>query len=500
MGAARQLPESGIWDIFDLAPVAGADVESYLDLTLAKCVAWFRASGGSIFLDTAEGEYSLRSRCGLAMELPDSARIRVGEGIGGVVVQSGVGRIVNDPSRDKELAGQPENLRIRSAMVIPLVDTKAKTIGVLNISRRSGERPFTKTDLDQAMALGSHLALAVSNARILLDLQREVGEAASARERLEAVLDSVSGAVIVTDRDGNHITKNEIARQNYSADQEIGVLADAIEEFSALVPRSEQEISYPVYDARSDRTWVLNGVPLATGGSVLTIQEWTEQERNQRENSRMKRLAEIGQMTAAIAHEIRNPLTGIRSAAQMIREHPEVLPDFIGMIEEEALKLNSLCDEFLEFAKPISLNLQEVDLATVVRSQMDLMKWEYEKKGVELRGDFTEDIPTIVIDSRRIGQVVLNLIRNALESSSAGSQVVCRVNGAEFEIEDNGTGISPDDLERLFSPFFTTKSDGTGLGLCNARKVVDAHGGEISVESEVGKGTSFKIVLGRKLV
>lgn len=497
MGAARQLADSGIWDIFDLAPVAGSDVQSYLDLTLAKCVAWFRASGGSIFLENDGNLFKLRSRCGHAMELPDSATIRSGQGIGGVVVQSGVGRIVNDPAKDKELAGQPGNQRIKSAMVIPLVDTKSRTIGVLNISRRNGERPFVKSDLEQAMALGSHLALAVSNAEILAALQNEVYETELARERLEAVLDSVAGAVVVVDQTGSIVTFNETARPVVEYQVDLSTLVSGLQSAISNTVGSTEETKKPVYDARSDRTWVITGVPLASSGAVLTVQEWTEHERHERENARVNRLAEIGQMTAAIAHEIRNPLTGIRSAAQMIRQHPDTLNDFIGMIEEEALKLNSLCDEFLEFAKPISLNRQETTLGEIVQSQIDLMRWSFDEKEVELRGVISFDQPKYHVDSRKIGQVVLNLLRNALDASVAGTSVLCEVKNGRISVIDSGAGISPEDLGKLFSPFFTTKADGTGLGLCNAKKVIDAHGGSIKVISEIGRGTTFEIELDR---
>ena len=503
MSIAHDLTGSQIWDILDLSPIVGADLESYLDLALAKCVEWFRASGGTVFLESEPGEFVLRSRYRQTIELPEAAVIRAGQGIGGIVVESGIGRIIDDPSRDPELAGVKSNEAIVSSMVLPLIDTRGKTIGLLNISRKVGELPFRSKDLGQAMALASHLALAVTNATMVSQLQEKVEQAQVANEKLSGVLDSVAGAVVVVDSTGEVVNHNHAAAKvNFLAQDDkvdLDELQTKLLESTKEVLASGKAVSNQAYDKLSDRTWLVEALPLMSGGAVITVSEITEHERQQRELGRVKRLAEIGQMTAAIAHEIRNPLTGIRSAAQMIREHPDTLPDFIGLIEEEALKLNSLCDEFLEFARPMQLSHNETSLWEVVEPVLTLMRPSFEKKGVELLGRATDDQPTIMVDGRRISQVVLNLLRNALQATEAGKRVLVDVSSVRVIVEDEGCGIDPESLEKLFSPFFTTKPDGTGLGLCNSRKIVDAHGGELLVESKVGQGTKFEIVFDRNL-
>lgn len=504
MGAARKFQEPDIWEIFDLGAVATSDIQAYLDVTLAKCVAWFRASGGTIFLETAKDTYSLQSRCGQSIELPDSVTIRSKHGIAGIVVASGIGRIVDDPAVDPELADVKANARIKSSLVIPLIDSKRHVVGVLNISRRNGERPFTASDLDQAMALGAHVALAVANARMVTALQAEVGSTEIARAKLEAVLDSVAGAVVVVDADGEVVNHNSAARADsflhHITDSELVPLTTSLKRTVRIVLETNERYSEQAYDEPSDRTWLVLAVPLSTGGAVVTVQEITEHERQQRELARVNRLAEIGQMTAAIAHEIRNPLTGIRSAAQMIREHPDTMPDFIGMIEEETLKLNALCDEFLDFARPVSLNRTETTLPDVINPVLTLLKPEFDAKGVKLQGETIGNKPKILIDGRKTSQVVLNMLRNALQATPPGGTVVCQILPTRVIVEDNGAGIPPENVEKLFTPFFTTKPDGTGLGLCNARKTVDAHGGEIRVESELGKGTKFEIIFDRNVI
>ncbi len=503
MSAVRQLSEAGLWEIFDLSPVSGSDLQSYLDLVLAKCAEWFRASGGSVFLEDSEGEYVLRSRIGPSATMPEGATIRIGEGIAGIVVATGIGRIVDDPLADPKFSGVLRNDRIKSAMVLPLIGSKGHKLGVLNLSRCDGESAFRKGDLEQAMALAAHVALAVANARLVSQLRRQVVEAEMATEKLESVLDSVAGAVVVVDSDGEVVNHNRAAALasflTLSQDVDLSELQTVLMECTRGVLETKESVSGKATDAGSDRTWLVEALPIPSGGGVITVSEITDHERQQRELGRVKRLAEIGQMTAAVAHEIRNPLTGIRSAAQMIREHPETSGEFLELIEEESLRLNGLCDEFLDFARPAQLNLSPTSLAKVVESQVQLIRSEYAKKGVEIRGVWEDGEPTIMIDGRKIGQVVLNLLRNALEASATGGAVTVTVSGARLTVDDEGEGISREQLERLFSPFFTTKSNGTGLGLCTSRKIVYAHGGEITVDSEVGRGTRFEITLDRNL-
>jgi signal transduction histidine kinase len=218
------------------------------------------------------------------------------------------------------------------------------------------------------------------------------------------------------------------------------------------------------------------------------------------ETERLRRLAEIGQMTAAVAHEIRNPLTGIRSAAQMVRENPEMADEFLAMIEEEALKLNDLCEEFLAFAKPMEINFQESNLAETVGTACELSRPDFDRDGVVLTVETGSNVPRMNLDRRRVEQVVHNLLRNARQACTSGGHVSVRVDGTRLTVRDDGQGISAAQMDRLFSPFFTTKPDGTGLGLSNVRRIVEAHGGRVSAISEPGKGSVFTVEFERSEV
>jgi signal transduction histidine kinase len=468
-----------------------------LEVTLAKCVSWFRASGGSIFLADGGDVFGLRAKFGEQDRLPDDASVTKGKGIAGIVAMSGVARLIEDPSLYPDMAGVEGNQGIASSMVIPLADTKRQVIGVLNISRKAGEPPFSEVDLDQAVALASHVSLAVGNAQLVNRLKGSVEAQALANEQLVAVLDSVGAAVWVVNGLGRVVNENFPAAE-LAGDGSASELSGALPEIIFGTLSQMEPCRRRIYDGGQDRTWLIRGTPLESGGAVIASQEITEHERRQRELSRVRRLAEIGQMTAAIAHEIRNPLTGIRSAAQMIKENPEMGPEFIGLIEEEAMKLNSLCDEFLEFARPMQLSMSHARLVDVVDPVVGLLRASAAESGVEIAVTYDSAEFEIELDSRRIGQVVHNLLRNAIEASPRGSLVRVGVGASWLSVRDDGAGMDEESLEKLFSPFFSTKANGTGLGLCTSRKIVDAHGGEIAVRSAVGGGTTFTVQLDRE--
>lgn len=213
----------------------------------------------------------------------------------------------------------------------------------------------------------------------------------------------------------------------------------------------------------------------------------------QDELSRIRRLAEIGQMAAAIAHEIRNPLTGIRGAAQVIRDDPAQAHEFAGIIEAEVVKLDALCDGFLEFARPMRLNRKPTKLEDALRPVLTRLERQFVSAGVALQSSFDPGAPIIRFDALRIEQVALNLVLNALQATPPGGTVHVRTDGAGFTVEDDGEGMDADTKSMLFTPFFTTRPNGTGLGLSNVKKVLDAHNARIEVFSKPGEGSQFTV-------
>ncbi len=444
--------------------------------------------------------YDLAATAGRESRVPVGARwggggvggISAGSGVAGASVELNKPLLVSDPSQNTLLVGRVKGARkdIGSSIVVPLVTPESGPIGVLNLSRGAADLQFDEADVARVESLARHVALAVSNARFFARLNEALAQADAERAKLAAVLEHLGVAVLVVGSEG------ETAHRNPQAERLLGegapaALAHAVSEALRHAPDRKR-----AHDEETGRAWSLVAAPLPGGGATVAIEEITEHLRSARELARVRRLAEIGQMTAAVAHEVRNPLTSIRSAAQMIALAPEQAPEFAQMVEEEVLKLDALCEEFLAFARPLALRLRTVRLEDLVRQVAEGHRKQFVDAGVALEIEISPNVPKINADPPRVEGVVRNLLLNALQACGPGGTVRLSVGSDGFVVEDTGCGMPAESLERLFTPFFTTKAQGTGLGLSNVRKTVEAHGGEIEVRSEMGKGSRFEVRLG----
>jgi signal transduction histidine kinase len=223
---------------------------------------------------------------------------------------------------------------------------------------------------------------------------------------------------------------------------------------------------------------------------------------------RRDRLAAMGELASTVAHEIRNPLNAIAMSAQRLaREYPVAsLPEasrddaaeLVGVIQSEASRINGTVQQFLEFARPPALNLRQTSLAGLVDGIGQAAAALAATRGVKMMAEVA-DAPALNADPDQLRHAIDNLVRNAIDATPAGGTVTLRAirRGASaiVEVEDTGAGIPEDVLPRVFDLYFTTKRDGTGVGLAVAQQVVTAHGGTIEVHSQVGRGTRMVIDL-----
>lgn len=232
--------------------------------------------------------------------------------------------------------------------------------------------------------------------------------------------------------------------------------------------------------------------------AILNVEQREAISNHIRETARLKRLAEIGEFSAAIAHEIRNPLTGIKGAAQSIREGSPDPDKLLQIIEDEVDRLESLCGQFLDYGKPMELDLQPHLLAEIADHVANLISCEFEHKGVSLQVQQDSHI-TIRCDRPKIEQVLHNLLRNALQACERGDHVTLYAGDNTLMVEDTGCGIPSGQQATLFSPLCTTKQAGTGLGLSTVRKIAEAHGAEVTCSSISGHGTTFTVTFGGRM-
>ena len=225
-------------------------------------------------------------------------------------------------------------------------------------------------------------------------------------------------------------------------------------------------------------------------------------ELHKREMARAEHLATLGELAAGLAHEIRNPLAGIAGVVDIMgKELPAASPSraVIGEVQIEILRIQAILNDLLSYARPRPPNFHPANLNTTVEQAVVLSRQQVRTKPIQVNFEQSAALPSVEHDPALIQQVILNLLLNGIQAISGAGEVRVAIlrdhDSAVVQVSDTGRGISAEALPRIFKPFFTTRSEGTGLGLSLANSIVQSHGGRIEVSSTLGKGTQFKVRL-----
>jgi two-component system nitrogen regulation sensor histidine kinase GlnL len=345
------------------------------------------------------------------------------------------------------------------------------------------------------------------------------------------VIDSVGDGVIVVGTDGRITLYNPAAEEitGFSRRQAVGTSFEKL--FSVEAPLLEMV-------AKTTRTGITISdhenivvrntgkitpvavtcypLVLASGeniGAILTLKDITYIRELEAAVRQADRLSTLGTLAAGLAHEVKNPLGGIKGAAQLLeRELSEGsdLLEYTGVMIRETERIDRIIRELLDLASPRGLKLSPVNLHRVLGDILLLQRHAVGNREITFTKQFDPSIPDIMADEEMVTQLLLNLIRNAIDAMGESGRltVVSRVLSdyrmtqnerhsrmVAIEISDDGPGIPPEDLENIWTPFFSTKSSGTGLGLTICHKIVSEHRGMIKVESDQGHGTKFTVLL-----
>jgi signal transduction histidine kinase len=252
-------------------------------------------------------------------------------------------------------------------------------------------------------------------------------------------------------------------------------------------------------------------------GAAVFFKDLTLVEQMEERDRLRDRLAALGEMAAAIAHEVKNPLAGIEVMAGLLRRRIPDVPDAQALLNDiinEAKVANRIVIEVLDFVRPIRLQVERMSIAQVLHDAVTLAERKVERGGVTVTMNVQEQLPLIQADHLQLCQLFSNLLINALEAlAGKGTIEITAAQGVEYQepvamsgrrdpsatividLVDDGPGVPTDIAERVFNPFFTTKPQGSGLGLAIVRKIVDAHDGHIDLETTVGQGTRFRVTL-----
>ncbi len=355
---------------------------------------------------------------------------------------------------------------------------------------------------------------------------------AASQEFYSNVIDSVGDGVIVVDRDGRVTLMNPAAEEIAGASRRqaqgapFATLFKGEEALLEMVAKTN-DTGMSVSDhenvvlrrlGRMTPVSVITSPLLLSGGervgTIVVLRDLTSVRELEAAVRHADRLSSLGTLAAGLAHEIKNPLGGIKGAAQLLEmELPDdsELLEHIRVVLKEVKRVNRIVEELLHLAAPRKLELSRVNIHKVLGDLVLLQKRATADKSIVFQQHLDPSIPPILADEGLITQLFLNLIRNAVEALDEEgmiritSRIVAdysmtqkgegRSRMVALDVSDNGPGIPPEVLDNLFTPFFTTKARGTGLGLAICQKIVAEHRGMMKVESDPGRGTTFTVML-----
>jgi len=339
-------------------------------------------------------------------------------------------------------------------------------------------------------------------------------------ELLKNVLDSLDMGILVCDELNNLIMVNRCALRlvpmNYIEGVKIqSAITDEkiVNAFKDIIVNREKVIDKEIDVKHMGRSRLLsvNVVPLVQDkritGTLIYIEDITEKRKGEARLRRAENLASLTTLAAGVAHEIKNPLGSIsihlqllqKNLAKKLKSKDNTIDKYFNVLKEEVDRLNRIVVDFLFAVRPMNLELREENINKLITHIMDFVRFEMEQSNIMCLLELDENLPNTLIDERYMKQSLLNLIKNAQAAMPKGGVFTIATKYVDNEVRisicDTGVGISNENFSKIFEPYFTTKEAGTGLGLTQVYKIVREHHGEITVDSDPGTGTEFKISL-----
>ncbi len=434
-----------------------------------------------------------------------------------LVVKTGQTVYIPDYSTDNRVTYLDRKVSAKqnrfASIAVPL-NLRESVIGLIEADRGGYPLVLTEEDIRHRSIFANQASIIIENARLYEQLVNE-------RNFAENVVESSPNCILVVNCDGTIRTFNEMNQVLFGLDKEQmlgkaasevfeGPVAEIIQEAIAgritesreLVIRRKQG-GRAVLGVSSSQLKSRDGTIL---GAVLIARDLTEAKRSEEWMRRMDRLTSLGQLSAGIAHEIRNPLASINFNVQYLARQLDpdektrrIIDDTLTGVD----RIKGLVKGMLDFCRPAPPILKSESINRAIEDAVSLLDSQFRKHDIQVKLSLAPDAPNVIFDNQQIHQVIVNILLNAMQAMPQGGTV--RVEShieqdpkkprrqLSVSISDSGIGITKEDFPKIFDPFFTTKPEGTGLGLSIAHKILEQHRAVIEAKSRVGEGTTFTL-------
>jgi nitrogen-specific signal transduction histidine kinase/DNA-binding response OmpR family regulator len=510
LAPAAQIYEKTLREL-SKALAASFDVKRLLNLFLDAVTEMFRVGKISVLLlDEASNEYRIEISRGLHPEFCTTLKFPHKEGIAQWLQVHGrilkMEDVRDRPASSSSLETKRELEILQAVVSVPLA-TKGKLIGILNLGEKATGARFTNEELETLFTLSSHVAVAIEDVFLYQKVKYQ-------KEFTESILGRMDSGLITINELEKVSVFNPKAGEilERKADELIGKdlrtlpspLGDMLFETMRTgknYEKFEVEVKSPKLPLEVSTRQLLssNGKPV---GSLMLVSDIRLRRDLEEERGKASRLELLNKLTAGIAHEIKNPLSSMRTCVQLLKEKyedEEFREFFQSTVTRDMDRLNDLIEKFVELTQPLELELATQDVHSILDEVLSSLKNGEIPENIRLSTRYGASPSETQADRKEISKGLTYVIRNAVEAMAKGGDLTVSTlsdgDSIKVSVRDTGSGIPEGQLENIWDPLFSTKNRGVGLGLPIGQKIITQHGGRIEIESTPGKGTTCHVYL-----
>ncbi len=410
---------------------------------------------------------------------------------------------------DEDLKKWLKGLKVQSFGYVPILSGE-NAVGVIGVFYVT-DQAFEQEDVKTLISVAEQSSIAIENAQLYERIK-------TSEERYRTLFEAAGTSLAIFDENHQFRLVNHAFEKlsGYSKNELVGK-----ETFVSFLINSKwtkkaviAKLKMPPQSWEGqfvDKNGIVKQVHITTANIpdsseiFVSLIDMTHQRELERRLFRSEGLAAIGELSAGIAHEIRNPLVAITTSVSLLKDEPQLSQEgqqLLDVVKEESDHLAAIVDDFLQFARPKKPSFHEEDINRLLSDVVNRYK-NWKGKKIRLVEHYENNIPPISLDKHQIQQVITNLVMNSLDAMDEDGVLTIETQREKkmsedvvhVMVTDSGVGIPEDEITKIFQPFYSTKEKGTGMGLAICRRIINEHGGEISVESRVGKGTTFSVIL-----